>query len=84
MAGDLENKKRHDVDRFMVSVMSFIVYGGAPYARRADIRLFVNWTASTANITARPITVLILSGITIIIAAAMSTTRSGRLTLPSI
>ena len=24
----LQNKKRHNVDRFMVSVMSFIVYGG--------------------------------------------------------
>lgn len=24
----LQNKKRHDVDRLMVSVMSFIVYGG--------------------------------------------------------
>lgn len=24
----LHNKKRHDVDRLMVSVMSFIVYGG--------------------------------------------------------
>lgn len=25
-----KNKKRHDVDRLMVSVMSFIVYGGVP------------------------------------------------------
>ena len=24
----LQNKKKHDVDRLMVSVMSFIVYGG--------------------------------------------------------
>ena len=24
----LQNKKRHDVDRLMASVMSFIVYGG--------------------------------------------------------
>ena len=53
MAGDLENKKRHDVDRFMVSVMSFIVYGGAPYARRADIRLFVNWTVGAVKIYAQ-------------------------------
>ena len=33
MAGDLENKKRHDVDRFMVSVMSFIVCGSEAHAR---------------------------------------------------